>query len=673
MRTSSLRSSAAALGAILALSARAQSQFYGFFQEGAQPTNRYTGARDVLITPQRDDDKDPSANYASRQELRVDGFPARLTSLLAFPLNGGELPSTGITINGVALVLSARDGTSTGAAVYEVLRPWEEGEATYLRPSSGERWSEDGAAGPGTDRAVAPLARVAQVSSGGNQAVIPLAAAGVDLVRRWFTGTSPNHGLAIQDFDSWDELRFDSSEGTNPPALVVSYTGPTGTEGTATIHPGADTMLSYQPPNYDGWGLGLAGKSGAEIASLVRWDVRAIPPGAKVLAATMGLKMDRIGSVQPTSILAATRPWTESADWDRYDGVNAWERSGAQGGADHGDVLDTMPACGAFLGCSIALLGSINTIQGWVDKPGTNMGFLIQRYGTLDEAQMFDSETPDPASRPALAVRFVWERSDPAVWPAYAEVSTEDSLQVLLMGPPTIPAARYDVVGESTPSITTFGLYTAGRTPGRDLVSVTRLDGKSALAVVDVYPRDGGPGPGAGADGGTGNVSLFASIALASEEDGVVDPRQALTINATIRNLTTLAFEGLTLSLAPTGLAFTSDPAIAGSPLQAASAGFSLPPLAGGATIQVSLPVKVVAIPSVPPSLTASVNVGGTPLVTASLPFELAPPGTFDTGTCACGAGPGGVTLAVVALALARVLRARERSRRSRRSRRQRI
>ncbi|HEY8206668.1 MAG TPA: DNRLRE domain-containing protein, partial [Myxococcaceae bacterium] len=271
------------LGAALALPAAAQPvPLRVELQNGQSPYARYDGATDITITVQDDPDKDPNQNYASRPDLASDGFSARNASLMRFPMDGGAIPA-GAIIQGAELQLFVRNETFTGSSAYEVLRPWGEGEATYLRPMAGQTWAGEGASEVGVDRGAAPFISFRQLDAGFYN-TLAVSDAGVDLVRRWYSGASPNYGLILQDYDSWDKVAVESSETSNPPKLKVIYL--TGTSTTFAMVPASeDTMITYQPPNYEGWGLGFSGRAGGSTSSLFRWDLRAIPPDALVIDA----------------------------------------------------------------------------------------------------------------------------------------------------------------------------------------------------------------------------------------------------------------------------------------------------------------------------------------------------------------------------------------------------
>ena len=668
MVASALRSAASA-GLVLSLSAQAQG-ITAIFQDGQSPTSRYAGTTDVIITEHVDFDRAPDANYSDRAYLQVDGFSARQTSLLRFPFGPGALPA-GASITGAALKIYVNDATSTGPAVYEVLRSWDETQATYLWPRSGQSWDSPGASSPGVDRGDVVLGTVPAWPDGG-WTIIPLTDAGVDLVRSWYRGASPNNGVIFQDYESWDELYFDSVDGPNPPRLEVFYVAGFPDAGAvASFVPSADTMLAYQPPNFDGWGVGASGLGGELAATLIRWDLRAIPPGVSIAGAEMDFTVNRIGSSIGGSnafqVYAAAPAWTEKADWFTYDGQNPWGAPGAGSSADKGPGLDLLPACNApGQTCPIDLSQSRNTIRGWTNAPSTNQGFLIENYAVLDQLQLFDSEAPVTARRPRLVVSFTWTNTHPtAVFPAFADVVTGERVQMQAFGGDG--GYQYSVSGASDASIDPAGTYVAGPTPGVDYVRVVDQGGAGvqAIATITVHQgrvvsTDGGtPTDGGGGGGGDGGGGFLVSLALAGPTEAV-EPRGQFVITADVVNQATFPLFGMTLALAPDGLEVAAPEPDTGPPLQASGTGYALPTLGGGQAVHLAIPTKMIAVPPASPSLTATVSAGGVALTTATFPVELGSPGRLTTG-CKCDSGAGGLSVVVV-LAVARALRRRARS-----------
>src|SRR5262249_50788318 len=154
-----------------------------------------------------------------------------------------------------------------------------------------------------------------------------------------------NYGLILQDYDSWDKVVVASADTANPPRLKVFYSTVAGAFF-ETIDASEDTMITYQPPNYEGWGLGFSGRPDGSTASLIRWDLRAIPRDGQVIYAGMDVTVNRLPSSDagkpPFLMYPALVPWTEKANWSNYDGVTPWSAPGAYGAGDRDASVDSL-------------------------------------------------------------------------------------------------------------------------------------------------------------------------------------------------------------------------------------------------------------------------------------------------------------------------------------------
>ena len=641
-----------ALGAALALWAGAQTvgSIRADFQNDVSPTRGYTGTADVSITIQDEQQQgQETSNYHRQTELHADGFPVRQSSLMHFQLDGGQIP-TGSIITGANLEFSITNESYTGFSVYEVLRPWDEGQATYLKATDNQSWAVPGAAGVGVDRSAVPFARFGHFDAGA-VAVIGVTDAGVDLVRKWLTGAEPNNGLIVQDYDSWDKMSWYSVEGAQAPVLVVSY----GTTS-ARIKATDDTMIGYEPrTSFDGWGLAFSGRPAGLTSSLIRFDVRAIPPGVKVTSAGIAFTVNRLAAsttALPVDIYPALRPWTEGANWLTYDGSNIWSQSGAQAaGFDYGlkagsfPPTCTMPEGSCLVSFSPELIGRM---QAWVDTPANNDGLFLQNYLNNDDLQLMDSEWPAKSSRPKLSVQFTWDAgSPPGLYPAYAEVYAGEQVAMKAFG--GAGAYEFSVNGISGATIDQSGNYTAGTFAGQDQVLVQDQGGAGATASATIVVL----GNSSTVDGGSPITISFP------DPPPLVPPQGNFAVTAHISSRASSSVYGLMLevsgeALNPEGATLLGVGRLPGT----VDAGFQLPRMDPGVTLQVSITGALNAVPSDSPSVTGTVKSGPIVVAKATTPVLMDVPAPISTG-CGCGSASGGLSVVLLAGILQMVARRR--------------
>lgn len=640
------------LGAGLALGAGAQSAAgsqRADFQNEVYPTAGYTGTSDVTITVQDERQQgQEDSNYHSQTELFAGGFPVRQSSLMHFRVDGGQVPA-GSIITGANLELFVTKESWTGFSVYEVLRPWDQGEATYLGPMSNQRWAVPGAAGEGVDRSATPFARFDHLDAG--YSLIGVTDAGVDLVRRWFAGTEPNNGLIVQDYDSWDQMSWSSSDNTaQPPYLAVHFAGTS-----ARIAATDDTMIGYQPDSLDGWGLGFSGRPNTLTSSLVRWDVSAIPPGVKITNAGMVFTVSRLAAdagAAPVGVYPALLPWTEQATWLTYDGTTPWFQSGAQAaGLDYyGTKTASFPTtCTVPQSlCPVTSLELQAVVQKWVDDPAANHGLFLQNYANDDDLQLMDSEWPVAGQRPKLSVIFSWDAGAPlGLYPAYAEVYPGERVPMKAFG--GAGAYEFSVSGLSGATIDAGGNYTAGLFAGQDVVRVVDQGGAGASAYATILVLTNA----SNVDGGSPIDISFPS------PSPPVKPLRSFAVTAAISSRTVSPVSGLVLEVSGEALNVDGATLVGGGRLTGTvDAGFLLPVLDTGATLQVAITGAMRAVPTDNPSVTAAVRSGPVVVAKATTPVPLDAPPSISTG-CSCGPTSGGMGVVLLAGILQMVARRR--------------
>jgi hypothetical protein len=185
----------------------------------------------------------PSTSHGGDTRLSVSGDTpsgsgSDIVALLRWDL-ASAIPSNAI-VRGVKITLTVTDKADQSYALFELLRAWGEGSATWRLASSSVAWGSDGAAGT-TDRATASLGTLRASSTG--TFTITLNSAGVASVQRWVADPSTNHGVVIAGTSNDNRLELQSREGARSgrPRLEVSWDP--GSGGGSTLDP---TPGTYQ-------------------------------------------------------------------------------------------------------------------------------------------------------------------------------------------------------------------------------------------------------------------------------------------------------------------------------------------------------------------------------------------------------------------------------------------
>lgn len=207
---------------------------------------------------------------------------------------------------------------------------------------------------------------------------------------------APNSQAA---FDHVDVVTDSFQEGVSPDS---SYDG------------ASDTYLSQNAPSSN---FGLSGTlladgddpsgSGNDLASLMRWDLSAIPSGATVDSAEINIEVFNVSS-GTYDIYEVKRDWFEAdATWNVYAPGTPWETPGALGAGDRGSsILGTVTA-GSVGSYKVTLnADGIAAVQGWVDTPSLNHGVIIASSSTTDGLDFRSSEHSTASQRPRLTVRY---------------------------------------------------------------------------------------------------------------------------------------------------------------------------------------------------------------------------------------------------------------------------
>ena len=191
-----------------------------------QGVDGYTGFADTYINSW-----DPPENYHTDQHLRLRPDVERI--LIRADLT---TLSPGHVITRAILTLYQGKGIAhpLQSDVYEVLRPWEVEETTWLEAADMVSWDQDGCDGLGTDRAANPTYEREIFPTSGGYEDYPFDFDVTALVHQWVNDPMSNHGLIIAVMGGPSvEYEFRSSKYWSldaRPRLVICYgVGPTPT------------------------------------------------------------------------------------------------------------------------------------------------------------------------------------------------------------------------------------------------------------------------------------------------------------------------------------------------------------------------------------------------------------------------------------------------------------
>jgi len=152
--------------------------------------------------------------------------------------------------------------------------------------------------------------------------------------------------------------------------------------------------------------LEVDGESGGRPA-LLQWDLRQIPPGSRLISASLTLTITSVSRDREYEVFALSRPWIESqANWVEYSPGRKWEIPGGKGSKDRGaQVLARFrPQQGTLV---IPLNGmGLTAVQRWINSTDTNHGLLLQGLDPAGEFSFRSRETGLPIDRPKLTVSY---------------------------------------------------------------------------------------------------------------------------------------------------------------------------------------------------------------------------------------------------------------------------
>lgn len=215
-------------------------------------------------------------------------------------------------------------------------------------------------------------------------------AASLDTTATFSTSGTYSLMLSANDgqFTSWDIVQVV----VNPLTAVLTSTADTYIDtGKATTNFGTSTSLTAD------------GKP--DLSALLKWDLANIPAGSTLQSATLSVNVTGT-SPFPYEIYELKRSWTESqATWKKANSSTNWQSAGAQGALDRGSaVLGTVSATATGIRTVTLNASGLAVVQGWINNPATNFGFVLQDYAntTADDLIFSSREATVAANRPQL-------------------------------------------------------------------------------------------------------------------------------------------------------------------------------------------------------------------------------------------------------------------------------
>ncbi|MEX2317369.1 MAG: DNRLRE domain-containing protein [Pirellulales bacterium] len=311
-----------------------------------------------------------------------------------------------------------------------------------------------------------------------------------------------------------------------------------------------------------------------DLATLLKWDVSAIPAGSTVTSAVIELNVTDSSS-GTYEVYALRRAWDElAANWQRYVTGQNWSTAGANNVNDRDpSALGTISPADTGIFRIVLNAAGIAAVQSWINNSAANFGVILQDYGTSSGADFSSSEATSASLRPKLIIGYDSASGNPGPPPVNQQPTvnagpnrsiafgTSASLDGTvsddgLPAPPNLVATWSEVSGEgnvaigSASSVDTTANFTE---PGTYVLRLTVTDG--ALSAFDemtviVNPPDPGPGPDPdpGPSPGSGTLTeiafqngLFPSVTYAGMRDTYVSGGSS---GSNFGNATTLLIDG---------------------------------------------------------------------------------------------------------------------------------
>ncbi|WP_437592894.1 DUF3616 domain-containing protein [Sorangium sp. So ce1000] len=222
------------------------------FQDGVSPASSYAGTRDTML-----EENAPTTTNGGDTSISVSGDTPGGSGkddavLVQWDLSG-TIPVDAI-VTSATITVTVSDKAAQTYPIYQVLRAWNEGQATWNLAATGSAWATAGAKGA-SDRGSAELGSINAPSTGST--TITLNAQGLAVVQGWVNDPASNHGVIFASASNDNRLELRSSEystKSSRPKLTVSWDLPGGGADGGAPDSGGDagTGLVQTPGTYRG-------------------------------------------------------------------------------------------------------------------------------------------------------------------------------------------------------------------------------------------------------------------------------------------------------------------------------------------------------------------------------------------------------------------------------------
>jgi hypothetical protein len=215
-------------------------------------------------------------------------------------------------------------------------------------------------------------------------------------------------------------------EATDSQFTTADYVHITVNPLTASLTPVADAYIDGKKTTTNfGAAASLTVNGNPDDAALLRFDLSSIPAGSTLRSATLSLNITG-ASTNTYEIYELKRNWSESqVTWKKANSSANWQSAGAQGSLDRGStVLGTIHSTAAGTSIINLTTAGVAAVQGWINNPATNFGFVIEDYANANKDDLvFSSKEAAVANRPKLQLVY-----DPPATTSFAATRTASAL-----------------------------------------------------------------------------------------------------------------------------------------------------------------------------------------------------------------------------------------------------